>query len=94
MQTLARVNRTYRGKQDGLLVAYAPLADNLQKALAEYTRQDQERKPVGRNIDEAAALTESLVATIRQLLVGHDWRATLRAGGRQPFLRAAHATVN
>ncbi len=29
MQTLARVNRTYRGKEDGLLVAYAPLADNL-----------------------------------------------------------------
>ena len=25
MQTLARVNRTFRGKQDGLLVAYAPL---------------------------------------------------------------------
>ncbi len=29
MQTLARVNRTFRGKEDGLLVAYAPLADNL-----------------------------------------------------------------
>ncbi len=37
MQTLARVNRTFRGKPDGLLVAYAPLADNLNKALAEYT---------------------------------------------------------
>ena len=47
MQTLARVNRTFRGKQDGLLVAYAPLADNLNKALAEYTQDDQETKPVG-----------------------------------------------
>ena len=37
MQTLARVNRTFRGKEDGLLVAYAPLAENLAKALAEYT---------------------------------------------------------
>ena len=37
MQTLARVNRTFRGKPDGLLVAYAPLAENLEKALAEYT---------------------------------------------------------
>ena len=37
MQTLARVNRTFRGKPDGLLVAYAPLAENLDKALAEYT---------------------------------------------------------
>ena len=41
MQTLARVNRTFRGKEDGLLVAYAPLADNLHKALAEYTEPDQ-----------------------------------------------------
>ncbi len=37
MQTLARVNRTFRGKPDGLLVAYAPLVENLNKALAEYT---------------------------------------------------------
>lgn len=50
MQTLARVNRTYRGKQDGLLVAYAPLAENLDKALAEYTDADQQAKPVGRDI--------------------------------------------
>ena len=39
MQTLARVNRTFRGKQDGLLVGYAPLAENLDKALAEYTAE-------------------------------------------------------
>ncbi len=37
MQTLARVNRTFRNKQDGLLVAYAPLVENLEKALAEFT---------------------------------------------------------
>ena len=57
MQTLARVNRTFRGKPDGLLVAYAPLADNLSQALAEYTETDRAKKPVGRNIDEAAALS-------------------------------------
>ena len=34
MQTLARVNRTFKGKQDGLLVAYAPLADNLASRLS------------------------------------------------------------
>ena len=37
MQTLARVNRTFRGKEDGLLVSYAPLVDNLGQALAEYS---------------------------------------------------------
>ena len=29
MQALARVNRTFRDKQDGLLVGYAPLTENL-----------------------------------------------------------------
>lgn len=39
MQTLARVNRTFCGKQDGLLVGYAPLTDNLAQALQEFTRE-------------------------------------------------------
>ena len=36
MQTLARVNRTFRGKADGLLVVGTPLVDNLRRALDEY----------------------------------------------------------
>ncbi|MGH3852592.1 MAG: type I restriction endonuclease subunit R [Pseudonocardiaceae bacterium] len=94
MQTLARVNRTYRGKEDGLLVAYAPVADNLQQALAEYTQEDQKHKPLGRNIEEATALTESLVATIRGLVSGYDWKPTYRAHGSHGFVRAAQDTVN
>jgi type I restriction enzyme, R subunit len=47
MQALARVNRTYRDKQDGLLVGYAPLTENLYTALAEYTAEDQQTKPLG-----------------------------------------------
>ncbi|MGH3971871.1 MAG: type I restriction endonuclease subunit R [Pseudonocardiaceae bacterium] len=93
MQTLARVNRTFRGKQDGLLVAYAPLADNLQAALAEYTQQDQKHKPLGRNVEEAAALTESLVATIRGLLPGR-WKAARDAGNTRRRLQAVSAAVN
>ncbi|MPZ67193.1 MAG: HsdR family type I site-specific deoxyribonuclease [Pseudonocardiaceae bacterium] len=94
MQTLARVNRTFRGKQDGLLVAYAPLADNLTKALSEYTRADQQRKPLGRDADEAVALTEELLGALGGLLGGCDWRAVLHGGGKRPFLRAAHRAVN
>jgi len=93
MQTLARVNRTFRGKEDGLLVAYAPLADNLQKALSEYTQQDQESKPLGRNAEEAVALTKTLMATLGELLSGFDWKAALHGGGKRPFLRAVHKTV-
>jgi type I restriction enzyme R subunit len=94
MQTLARVNRTFRGKQDGLLVAYAPLADNLQQALAEYTDQDQQEKPIGRNVDEAVGIAMELFDGIRQLLTGYDWKAVLAAGGRRPFLVASTGAVN
>jgi type I restriction enzyme R subunit len=94
MQTLARVNRTFRGKADGLLVAYAPLADNLQKALAEYTKSDQEHRPVGRNVEEVVTLTTELVAAIRTLLAGHDWRAVMKAGGPRGFIKAATSATN
>ncbi len=77
MQTLARVNRTFRGKQDGLLVAYAPLADNLAKALTEYSPGDQATKPLGRSIDEAVALTEKLVAELDGLTAAYGWRGRL-----------------
>lgn len=75
MQTLARVNRTFREKPNGLLVAYAPLVENLNKALAEYTQTDRTEKPVGKNIDEAVALTETLIAQLDALCAGYDWRA-------------------
>jgi len=94
MQTLARVNRTYKGKQDGLLVAYAPLVDNLQKALAEYTATDQKSKPVGRKVEEAVALTTTLLGAIRSVLDGQDWRAILHAGGPKAYLKAVTSTVN
>ncbi|WP_288873385.1 type I restriction endonuclease subunit R [uncultured Microbacterium sp.] len=94
MQTLARVNRTFRGKQDGLLVAYAPLADNLTQALAEYTQDDQESRPIGRNVDEAAALALELVSDIREMLHGCDWRAVVRRGGPRALMTAATLATN
>ena len=75
MQTLARVNRTFRGKEDGLLVAYAPLAENLAKALGEYTKDDRTNKPVGRNVEEAVTAALGLVEVLRGLLSGYDWKA-------------------
>ncbi|MCC3296818.1 type I restriction endonuclease subunit R [Arthrobacter caoxuetaonis] len=95
MQTLARVNRTFRGKEGGLLVAYAPLAENLTKALAEYNLHDGgTQQPLGKNIDEAIAETEKLVAKLDQLLDGHDWRAILDKGGPKAWLHAAWGAVN
>ena len=94
MQTLARVNRTFRGKQDGLLVAYAPLVDNLKNALAEYTRSDQENKPIGRSVDEAVELATDLVEKLRELLAGYDWRGVLDKRGPKAYLNAASGAAN
>ena len=93
MQTLARVNRTFRGKPDGLLVAYAPLADNLNRALAEYTDTDRDTKPVGKNIDEAVDLTTTLIASLDELCAGYRWRAKLD-GGPKSWVKAAYGLTN
>lgn len=94
MQTLARVNRTFRGKQDGLLVAYAPLADNLGKALAEYTSSDGATKAALRTSEQAVALTEELLARLDELVAGHDWRALLIVPSARAYIRAVQSTVN
>lgn len=94
MQALARVNRTFRGKKDGLLVAYAPLADNLKKALGEYTTRDAQNEPVGKDISAAVAETRKLVEAIRKLLAGCDWRTVLEGGGRRAAKDAVSMAVN
>lgn len=73
MQTLARVNRTFRGKPSGLLVAYAPLVDNLAAALAEYTETDRKEQPLGKDFDEAVDLTRQLIGQLDELCAGYDW---------------------
>ncbi|MBT2500095.1 type I restriction endonuclease subunit R [Agromyces sp. ISL-38] len=93
MQTLARVNRTFRGKQDGLLVAYAPVAEHLSAALAEYSPIDREERPIGRDVDEAAALALEVIDQLRGMLVEVDWRGMLAAGGRKAYLNAVTAAV-
>lgn len=93
MQTLARVNRTFRGKNAGLLVGYAPVAENLRKALAEYTVQDQEAKPVGRTTADAEAVVRELIGQIGTLVDPSGWRAKLRAGRAKDSRRAWIDTI-
>lgn len=88
MQTLARVNRTFRGKPSGLLVAYAPLVDNLAAALAEYTETDRKEQPLGKDIDEAVALTTTLIGQLDALCAVYDWRTKV-ASQQVSWLRAA-----
>jgi type I restriction enzyme R subunit len=88
------VNRTFRGKQDGLLVAYAPLADNLAHALSEYTVADRETRPMGREVDEAVAIAAELVDEVREMLAGCDWRTAATSGGARAWRTAAAMATN
>lgn len=80
MQTLARVNRTFQGKQDGLLVAYAPLTDNLTAALQEFTRDGSGpgEKIVGQTTVEAAEIVHELLAQVREV-IGDEWKEQVHA---------------
>ena len=43
MQAIARVNRTFRDKEGGLIVDYIGIAANLREAVAQYTKDDQDK---------------------------------------------------
>jgi type I restriction enzyme, R subunit len=89
MQALARVNRTFRNKQDGLLVGYAPLADKLAEAIAEYTRDDQQTKPLGRDLGDAVEKVEDLIDVIGNVILsGYDWRARRALNRPRAYLDA------
>lgn len=95
MQTLARVNRTYRGKQDGLLVAYAPLAENLKTALAEFTRDADKTgdRVVGQTSDQAAEIVHDLLASIHEL-IGDGWRAIYNSDPKRGWIDAVLSVAN
>ncbi len=94
MQTLARVNRTYRGKNNGLLVGYAPLTENLEAALAEYSDTDRRTKPQGRHTDEQMRLALDLLAQLDDVLP-IDRHAVMAADSTPAaFIRTVHQAVN
>ncbi|MBF0106391.1 MAG: type I restriction endonuclease subunit R [Deltaproteobacteria bacterium] len=60
MQTIARANRVYPGKVNGLIVDYAGVFRNLEKALAIYGAGGEGEKPVEDKTALVAALRDSL----------------------------------
>ena len=90
MQTLARVNRTFRGKDAGLLVAYAPLVENLAARPGRVHRSPtSSERPIGRDVGEAVELARDAGRrSCARWSSGYDWRAKLgdaaRLGGGRP----------
>jgi type I restriction enzyme R subunit len=72
MQAIARVNRVYRDKPGGLVVDYLGLADQLKRALADYTENGGEGTP---SIDAAQAIAamQEKHAVACGIMHGFNW---------------------
>lgn len=92
MQTLARVNRTFRGKDAGLLVGYAPLIGNLQEALAVYSQADRAGQPMGRTTEADVAIVRTLVTDLDALTASYGADAKLEGGAS--YIKVALGLVN
>ncbi len=84
MQTIARANRVYPGKVSGLIVDYAGVFRNLEKALAIYGAGRGGDKPVEDKSVLSAALSKTLDETERFCSsLGADLQAIRNADGSQ-----------
>ncbi len=71
MQAIARVNRVFKEKQGGLIVDYIGIAENLKKALSEYT--DNDRQQTGLDTELAVSVMEEKLELVREVLYGFDY---------------------
>ncbi|MFK0255993.1 type I restriction endonuclease subunit R [Streptomyces sp. NPDC090445] len=94
MQALARVNRRFRGKKDGLLVGYAPLTENLQRAIAEYTDADQQDRTLGQDLNRTLDELRNEYDILNDILRGFDWRTRLGMPSKTAFIDAAIRAAN
>ena len=70
MQTIARVNRVFKDKPGGLIVDYLGIAEDLRRALADYSAQDKER--AGVPVDEAVRVMQKHYEIVRDMFHGFD----------------------
>ncbi|WP_431951189.1 type I restriction endonuclease subunit R [Actinacidiphila sp. bgisy167] len=94
MQALARVNRRFREKEDGLLVGYAPLTENLQRAIAEYTDADQQDRTLGQDLDRALDHLRNEYDILTDMLRPVDWQSRLAQPTKTAFIDAARKTAS
>lgn len=73
MQAITRVNRVYKDKPGGLIVDYLGIADDLKKALAEYTSSGGKGKPTYDH-DEAVATMLEKYEIVVSFFRGFDYK--------------------
>ncbi|RME25088.1 MAG: type I restriction endonuclease subunit R, partial [Deltaproteobacteria bacterium] len=77
MQAIARVNRVFKDKPGGLVVDYLGLADQLRKALRDYTDSGGSGQ-TALDQDEAVAVMQEKYEICCGILHGFDWSAWTR----------------
>jgi len=75
MQAIARVNRVFREKPGGLVVDYIGIAQNLKKALGDYT--DSDRDKTGIDEETAAAELKRHYEIVQGMFDGHNFSLAL-----------------
>jgi type I restriction enzyme R subunit len=78
MQAIARVNRVYKDKPGGLIVDYIGIADDLKKALSEYTKSGGRGKPTF-NQEDAVMLMLEKYEIVCSMFHGFDYKRYFKA---------------
>lgn len=81
MQAIARVNRVFKDKPGGLVVDYIGIADELKKALADYTEGD--RKEVGIDQEEAVEVMLEKYEIANNLMRGFNYKSFFKAAPKE-----------
>lgn len=89
MQAIARVNRVFKDKPGGLVVDYLGLADQLKRALADYTEAGGRGK-AAIDQEEAVAVMLEKFEVVVSMLHGFDYASLLTA---EPVKRIAGITT-
>jgi type I restriction enzyme R subunit len=82
MQAIARVNRVFKDKKGGLVVDYLGIADELKKALSDYTESGGRGKTVF-DKEEAVALMLEKYELVAELFHGFDYERFFTALPRE-----------
>ncbi len=89
MQAIARVNRVFRDKPAGLIVDYIGIAQNLKRALSQYS--DGDRRQAGIDEAEAVAVLLEKYEIVRDLFHGFDYRPGLAGTPQERLVTLAGA---
>ncbi|MDD4910112.1 MAG: type I restriction endonuclease subunit R [Candidatus Omnitrophica bacterium] len=81
MQAIARVNRVFKDKPGGLVVDYLGIADDLKRALADYTESGGKGKPTFEQ-EEAVALMREKFEVVSNMFHGFNYKRFFTASAR------------